>query len=147
MELCIKIVDRKAPGPRYATQGSVGFDLAARITMTVPPKGYAMIPLNVVVKVPSGHALLVLPRSSLFIKKGLLVANSVGVIDEDYCGPNDEIKLVVFNPLEKEVVVRRGEYIAQGILVKIEKATLKEVEEISCEDRGGFGSTGGYNDS
>ncbi|MCD6503713.1 MAG: dUTP diphosphatase [Thermoplasmata archaeon] len=143
MRLKIKIVDKSCPGPRYATEGSVGFDLASRETVVVPPKGYALIPLNVIVKVPKGYALLIFPRSSLFIKKRLLVANSVGVIDEDYCGPDDEVKLIVFNPFDVEITVKKGEYIAQGILVRIERANLVEVEDLGCKNRGGFGSTGG----
>ena len=140
----MKIIDKSVPSPRYATEGSVGFDLPARVTVKVPPKGYAMVPLNVVVKVPKGYALLVLPRSSLFLKKGVIVANSVGVIDEDYCGPEDEVKMIVFNPFEKEVTIKRGEYIAQGLVVKVEKPKIVEVDEIPCKSRGGFGSTGGY---
>ncbi|MBI2634597.1 hypothetical protein HYW82_02945 [Candidatus Peregrinibacteria bacterium] len=67
-----------------------------------------------------------------------------GIIDHDYCGQEDEIKVLVYNFTEKEVMIQRGEKIAQGVFVKIDKFEWEEVDEMRKESRGGFGSTGGY---
>jgi len=144
MEVKIKIIDKNAPMPRYATEGSVGFDLASREDIEIPPREFALIPLNIIIKVPKGYALFITPRSSLFLKKRLIVPNSVGIIDQDYCGPEDEVKLLVYNIGDKPVKIKKGEYIAQGIIVKIEKINFSFVENVEYKSRGGFGSTGGY---
>ncbi len=143
MELKIWRIDKELPMPKYSTEGSVAFDLFSREDIVIPPKSARKVPLNVIIQVPRGHALLILPRSSLFIKKGLLMANSVGIIDWDYCGKADEVMALLYNPGDEEAIVRRGERIAQALLVKIERPEIRESppEERS---RGGFGSTGGY---
>ena len=71
-----------------------------------------------------------------------MLANSVGIIDQDYCGEKDEIKALVLNFNKKPVIVKKGERIAQGILVKIARPRIEEVEKMSGKSRGGFGSTG-----
>ncbi len=129
--------------PKYSTKGSVAFDLVARKDVKIPPRGVKKVPLNVVVQVPAGYALLIFPRSSLFLRKGLLMANSVGIIDQDYCGKEDEIMALLYNPGEREVEIKRGERIAQAMLVKIERPKIVESEPKE-KSRGGFGSTGGY---
>ena len=85
--------------------------------------------------------LLVALRSSTPRKKGLHKPHGIGVIDNDYCGDEDEVKVQVFNSTDKEVVVEKGERIAQGIFVKIDKFEWDEVEKMG-KSRGGFGSTG-----
>ena len=100
------------------------------------------MPGNVIVKVPEGFALLILPRSSLPRKKALVCPHSLGLIDQDYHGPKDEIFVQVQNISDGPVTVERGERIAQGLFVKIERATFKEVDSHGVESRGGFGSTG-----
>ena len=143
MRVRVTRVDKSLPLPKYLTEGSVAFDMYSRKDVTVPPKGVAKVPLNLIIKVPKGYALLIFPRSSLFLKKGLLMANSVGIIDQDYCGEEDEICALLYNPGNNEVAIRRGERIAQGLLVKIERAEFYE-GKAEKESRGGFGSTGGY---
>ena len=83
-------------------------------------------------------------RSSLPLKKGLVVANAVGVIDRDYCGPADEVKVQVMNVGDAPVTIERGERIAQGLILPVTRVQFEEVEAIAAESRGGFGSTGGY---
>ncbi|MBD3330705.1 dUTP diphosphatase, partial [Candidatus Peregrinibacteria bacterium] len=61
-----------------------------------------------------------------------------------YCGPEDEIKVLVYNFTDENKEIVRGEKIAQGVFVRIDKFEWEEVEEIDSESRGGFGSTGGY---
>ncbi|KXK11956.1 MAG: Deoxyuridine 5'-triphosphate nucleotidohydrolase [Microgenomates bacterium OLB23] len=76
-----------------------------------------------------------------------MVANSIGIIDQDYCGDEDEIKLQVLNFSEQPVTVEKGERIAQGMLMRIEKVDEFVVHNNMSEvSRGGFGSTGGHNE-
>ena len=86
--------------------------------------------------------LLLASRSSLPRKKGLMIPNGVGIIDQDYCGPEDEIHIQVYNFTSAPVHIERGERLAQGIFVRIAQVEWEEVEEIGEKSRGGFGSTG-----
>src|SRR3954465_3405526 len=132
------------PLPKYESPGAAGFDLAASQEVTVPPGGVALIPTGIVVEVPRGHFLGVFARSSTPLKRGLMVANGVGVIDEDYCGPRDEIKIQVLNFTQSPVTVARGDRIAQGLLLPIPRADWVETDEpLRDGSRGGFGATGG----
>lgn len=142
MKVRITRIDTALPLPRYETEGSVGFDFVVREDTVIPPRGIALIPGNVVVETPQGHMLMVTLRSSTPRKKGLIIPHGLGVIDHDYCGPHDEVKIQVYNVTEAPVTVARGERIAQGIFVKIEKVGWEEVASIKEESRGGFGSTG-----
>lgn len=142
MKISIQRIDTTLPLPEYASIGAVGFDFVTRVTTKIEPNAIALVPGNVIVKVPEGYALLVLPRSSLPRKKGLVCPHSIGVIDCDYHGPKDEIMVQVQNVTDKPVTVQRGERIAQGIFVKTEKAEWTEVDDHGAETRGGFGSTG-----
>ena len=89
--------------------------------------------------------LVVASRSSTPLKKGLTPPHGFGIIDHDYCGPTDEIGVLVYNFTSDPVEIRRGEKIAQGVFVKIDKFEWEEVSEMEGRSRGGFGSTGGYN--
>lgn len=143
MKLKIKQIDTTLPKPEYQTKGSVAFDLYARAKTIIKSFSPTIIPLNVIIKTPPGHVLILAARSSLPLKKKLMVANSIGIIDQDYCGENDEIGLQVINFSKSDVVVEKGERIAQAMLVKISKAhTFNFVKTISDKSRGGFGSTG-----
>lgn len=145
MQVKLKRIDKELPLPVYETSGSVGFDILAREKIEVPSKGVAMVPGNLIIEVPTGYMLIVASRSSTPLKKGLLPPHGFGIIDHDYCGPADEIRVLVYNFKDEAAVVERGEKIAQGVFVKIDKFEWQEVEEMSRESRGGFGSTGGYN--
>jgi dUTP pyrophosphatase len=142
MQVHVSRIDPTLPLPTYASAGAVGFDFVTRETTNVPPGEIALVPGNVVVKVPAGYALLIVPRSSLPRKKGLVCPHSVGVIDQDYCGPKDEILVQVKNITDGPVVVERGERIAQGLFVKVDTAEWVEVQNHGADSRGGFGSTG-----
>lgn len=142
MDAKIHRIDKALPLPECQTKDAVGFDFVAREATTIPAKTIGLIPGNVVVGVPEGYMLLVSLRSSTPRKKGLLMPHGIGVIDSDYCGPDDEVKIQVYNFTDAPVTVDRGERIAQGIFVHIDKPQWKEVENIDGESRGGFGSTG-----
>ena len=135
-------VDPALPLPAYETPGSVGFDLLAREETMVAPGGIARIPANVIVETPPGYMLLVAARSSTPAKKGLSVPHGIGVIDQDYCGPEDEVKVQVYNFTDAPVTVARGERIAQGIFVRVDQAAWEELAAPERPTRGGFGSTG-----
>jgi len=92
--------------------------------------------------VPTGHFLGIFARSSTPLKRGLIVANGVGVIDSDYSGPNDEIMIQVLNFTTDPVHVTRGDRLAQGIVLPAPRVTWQEVTEIRQVTRGGFGATG-----
>jgi dUTP pyrophosphatase len=72
-----------------------------------------------------------------------MVANGVGVIDADYCGPADEIKIQVLNITDAPVLVKRGDRLAQAMVLPAPRVEWDEVEEMAAPTRGGFGSTGG----
>lgn len=138
----IKRLDKELPLPIYETAGSVGFDLVARETTTIPTGTIELIPGNVIVEVPEGYMLALASRSSTPRKKGLTPPHGFGVIDQDYCGPTDEIKIQVYNFSGEVVTIERGEKIAQGVFVRVDRFEWEEVDEIRTESRGGFGSTG-----
>jgi dUTP pyrophosphatase len=142
MKIRIQRVDKELPLPAYATGGAVAFDVVTRVTTVVEPGGIALVPGNVIVGIPEGTMLLVAPRSSMPRKKGLTFPHGVGLIDQDYCGPEDELLIQVQNITKEPVTVERGERIAQAVFIRIEKAEWEEVEGHGTETRGGFGTTG-----
>lgn len=142
MKLSIKLIDASLPSPSYQTKGAVAFDLYSRVNLEIAPWQVTLIPLNLIVKIPKGYFLMITARSSLALKKNLILANGVGVIDQDYHGKEDEIKASVINFSQNPVVIKKGERIAQAILVKIAKVEkFVKINKIKKKSRGGFGST------
>jgi dUTP pyrophosphatase len=141
MKVFIKRIEESLPLPVYETHGSVGFDFLAREPVTIQPGKIELIPSNMVIQTPPGYALIVVPRSSTPKKKCLDMPHSIGVIDQDYSGEKDEIMIQVRNFSTEEVKIKRGERIAQGIFIKVEKAEFIEKTHMSENNRGGFGST------
>lgn len=141
MKVRIKRIDKNLPLPVYETDGSVGFDILAREDVTIDDGTIELIPANIIVEVPKHYMLVVASRSSTPRKKGLTTPHGFGIIDHDYCGPEDEIKIQVYNFSGKEVKILKGEKIAQGVFVRIDKFEWDEVDEIRDSSRGGFGST------
>jgi dUTP pyrophosphatase len=129
------------PLPGYESAGAAAFDLSAAEAVVIQPGAVALVPTGLVVEVPAGMFLGIFARSSTPLKRGLMVANGVGVVDPDYCGPTDEVKIAVFNRTSAAVTVSRGDRIAQGIILPAPRVTWDEVEELRTESRGGFGST------
>ncbi len=141
MQARIQRIDKSLPLPVYETAGSVGFDLIARESLTVEPGKIELIPGNVIIEVPQGYMLAVASRSSTPKKKGLTPPHGFGIIDHDYCGPTDEVKIQVYNFSDVAVTIERGEKIAQGVFVRVDKFEWQEVDSIREQSRGGFGST------
>jgi dUTP pyrophosphatase len=142
MQLKITRLSPGVPLPAYATAGAAAFDLAAAADVEVPPHGIALVPTGLVVEVPPGHFLAILARSSTPLKRGLMVANGVGVVDADYCGPADEVKVQVINVTTSPVRVAAGDRIAQGMVLAAPRLELVEQPLADRASRGGFGSTG-----
>lgn len=141
MKIKIKRIDKTLPLPQYQTAGSVAFDFVAREAITIESRSTNYVPLNVCIAPPEGYMLLLAARSSLH-KRGLMLANGVGLFDQDFCGNADEYKAVLYNFTDAPITVERGDRIVQGAFKPIEKCEWMEVDDMETPDRGGFGSTG-----
>jgi dUTP pyrophosphatase len=135
-------LDPAVPLPSYQTAGAAGFDLASSADVAIAPGAIVLIPTGLVVEVPQGHFLGIFARSSTPLKKGLVVANGVGVLDSDYCGPTDEVKIQVMNVTKYPVTVHKGDRIAQGIVMPFVRVEIEDGTGAKGASRGGFGSTG-----
>ena len=137
----IRRLDESVRLPAYESEGAAAFDLSASRDVEIQPGEIVLVPTGLVVEVPPGMFLGVFARSSTPLKRGLMVANGVGVVDSDYCGPHDEIKIAVVNVTRSAVSVRAGDRLAQGILLPAPRVVWEEVDELRPVSRGGFGST------
>ncbi len=100
-----------------------------------------IIPLGIAMQLPSGYEAHLAPRSSTFKKWGILQTNSVGVIDESYCGDNDQWGMSVYATRNTEI--HKGDKICQFRIIKKQPSIFfVRVDKLNNEDRGGFGSTG-----
>jgi dUTP pyrophosphatase len=142
MRLKIRRLDSTVSLPNYGTSEAAGFDLASAHDLLVGPRQIALVRTGLVIEVPTGYFLAIFARSSTPLKRGLIVANGVGVIDPDYSGPNDEVMIQVMNVTETDVRIQRGDRLAQGIVLPAPRVTWEEVSEIREVTRGGFGATG-----
>ena len=142
MRLNIKRLDSTIPLPAYGTDEAAGFDLASAHDLTVRPREIALVRTGLIIEVPTGHCLAIFARSSTPLKRGLQVANGVGIIDPDYNGPADEVMIQVLNFTDADVEIRRGDRLAQGIILPAPRVRWQEVAEIGQATRGGFGATG-----
>lgn len=127
--------------PTRATSGSAGYDFFAPEDITIPFGGSVTIGSGIISHLAPGQVLLIAPRSGLGFKYGVRLANTIGVIDEDF---KDEIKIKLVNDdssvnlTASEVVIPKGTALAQGIIVKYDKVR----DDVSTAERtGGFGST------
>jgi len=134
--------DKSVSIPDYQTAGSVAFDLSPSEDAVIPPHEIRLIPTGLVICTPPGHMLVIAARSSTPLKKGLMIANGIGIVDQDYCGPDDEIKLQLFNFTDKPVEIKKGDRIAQGLFLKLDRIEFEEAPQLDSKSRGGFGSTG-----
>jgi len=128
--------------PAYGTAGSAAFDLALSEDVTIAPGEVRLVPTGLVIEVPERMFLAVFARSSTPLKRGLMVANGVGVVDSDFCGPTDELKIPILNITTQPVHLVVGDRIAQGIILPSPRVQWDEVSALREESRGGFGATG-----
>ena len=141
MRLRIKRLDKGIPMPEYANPGDAGFDLRATEDVAINPRETVMVGTGIAVEIPEGHVGLVFPRSGLASKKGVSLANCVGVVDSGYRG---EVKLPLRNAGRDAVCVSRGVRCAQMVVVPYAACELMESDELADTERGagGFGSSG-----
>lgn len=141
MTVKIKRFDTELPLPEYKTGGAAAVDLMARQNLTIQPHQVGMVPLNIALKLPPGYWVLMAARSSLF-KKGVMMANGIGVGDEDFSGDGDEYHAALLNYTDQPVTIERGDRIVQMLLMTKQVFEWEEVEKLDATNRGGFGSTG-----
>lgn len=131
------------PLPTYMTRGAAGMDLLAAITdqVILPPGEIRILPTGLKVAIPTGYELQVRPRSGLAARRGIGVLNSPGTIDSDYRG---EIKVILINLGTEQLVIERGDRIAQLVLCPVFRISWEESAELPPTERGsgGFGHTG-----
>jgi dUTP pyrophosphatase len=138
-------LDGELPVPGYAREGDAGADLVATADVALPCQGgRGVVPTGVALAIPDGYAGLVVPRSGLAVRHGLTCLNAPGLIDSGYRG---EIRVILVNhDPEQDYTVRRGDRVAQLVLIKVEQAAFQLVGEGGLEQsqrgRGGFGHTG-----
>lgn len=117
-------------------------DLRASKDIDIHYGEYVEIPLGIAMELPEDYEAHVVPRSSMFRKYGLLQVNSVGIIDNSYCGDNDEWHLPVFC-LRSHSKIHKGDRLCQfRITRRMPQVEMIEVETLNNVDRGGLGSTG-----
>ena len=139
MQVKIKRVDKKLPLPTY-DKDAVCFDLPVRETTKIQSGAIGFVPVNAVIEVPKGYGLMIFSRSSTPRKKGLILANGVGVIDPFYRGDKDEIIAIFLNITKSAVVAKKGEHLVQGMFIKKNHVEWNEVESMDSVGRGGYKS-------
>ncbi|MDR6377235.1 dUTP diphosphatase [Paraburkholderia caledonica] len=146
MKLDLKILDARMRDqlPAYATTGSAGLDLRACLKepLTLKPGETALVPTGLAIHVGDpGYAALILPRSGLGHKHGIVLGNLVGLIDSDYQG---ELMISTWNRGETTFVLNPMERLAQLVIVPVVQAEFNIVDDFEQSERGagGFGSTG-----
>jgi dUTP pyrophosphatase len=145
-KLEVKILDERVRGmlPHYATPGAAGLDLRACVDapLTLNPGDSQLVSSGIAIHVGDpGHAAVVLPRSGLGSKNGIVLGNLVGLIDSDYQGP---LMISVWNRGRSAFTIQPLERIAQLVVVPVVQVEFEVVEQFAASARGagGFGSTG-----
>ena len=128
--------------PSYAYAGDAGLDLRSSEDVVLRPFERRLISTGLAIAIPDGYAGFVQPRSGLALKRGLSMANTPGLVDAHYRG---ELKVCAINlDPEEDIVISKGERIAQLVIQRVPTVSLKELDELDQTDRGaaGFGSSG-----
>ncbi|MFC5609848.1 dUTP diphosphatase [Variovorax soli] len=146
MRIDVKILDPRMAEqlPAYATPGSAGLDLRACLDapITLEPNGWQLVGTGIAIHLADpGYAALILPRSGLGHKHGIVLGNLVGLIDSDYQG---ELKVSAWNRSNVPFVLQPMERLAQLVIVPVVQARFNVVDEFPPSERGegGYGSTG-----
>jgi len=131
------------PLPSYASTDAAGADVCAALEaeLVLRPGARAAVPTGLCVEIPQGYEMQVRPRSGLALRDGIGLLNSPGTIDADYRG---EIKIILVNHGNQDVLVKRGDRIAQLVLAPVVTGIFEDAETLTPSERGeaGFGSTG-----
>ena len=143
VKVLVKRLDSKVKIPQYKTSGSSGMDLMAFVknSIKIEPNTLELVPTGLSVAIPEDLEIQIRPRSGLAAKSNIGVLNTPGTIDSDYRG---ELKIILFNHGNKELIVNNNDMLAQMVLMPILKMELEEVDQLpeSIRGSGGFGSTG-----
>jgi dUTP pyrophosphatase len=142
--LQVKKINPEAYNPVYNYESDSGFDLYSVEEIVLEPFGRALVPTGLAFGIPEEHEIQVRPKSGLALKQGLTVLNTPGTVDAGYDG---EIKVIMFNTTNKQVIINKGMKIGQAVLCPVVCGKYVEfelVENIEKRERGdnGFGSTG-----
>nr|WP_202627549.1 dUTP diphosphatase [Cellulomonas sp. APG4] len=137
------LLDDELPEPAYAHPGDAGADLVTRVDVVLAPGARSTVPTGVSIALPDGYAGFVHPRSGLAARHGITVVNAPGTVDAGYRG---EIQVTLLNTGDEEVVLRRGDRVAQLVVQRVEHARFVRAERLPGSHRGanGFGSSGGW---
>ena len=146
MKLDVKILDERLRSqmPAYATPGSAGLDLRACLEepLTLAPGAWQLVPTGMAIHLAdAGYAALILPRSGLGHKHGIVLGNLIGLIDSDYQG---QLMVSAWNRSQTVFTIAPMERIAQLVIVPVVQAEFNLVTEFPASERGegGYGSTG-----
>ena len=146
MQIDVKILDSRLNDnlPTYATPGSAGLDLRACLDapLTLEPNAWQLVPTGMAIYLEDpGYAALILPRSGLGHKHGIVLGNLVGLIDSDYQG---QLMVSAWNRSSTAFTIQPMDRIAQLVIVPVAQATFNVVQEFPASERGegGYGSTG-----
>jgi len=134
-------LDTGAVLPEYKTSGAAGADICSSEDCSINPNSWKMVSTGIFPEIPENFEIQVRSRSGLAAKNGVFVLNSPGTVDSDYRG---EIKVILANMSDKVFEVKKGDRIAQLVVMPVRQADFSIVPEISETERsaGGFGSTG-----
>ena len=139
----LKYLSDKVSRPEYAPRGSIGMDLSAATDSSFILRAgeRALVSAGIAVQIPKGYGGFIFARGGIAAKKGIVLANGVGIIDSDYTG---EVKILLENISNEDYTIKSGERIAQMVFLPVEEANLVIVDQLSKTMRGskGFGSTG-----
>ena len=140
-------IGQDVPPPSYATDGAAGMDLRACLDepAEIRPGKTVRIPTGVALFVRDpGYFICLAPRSGLSVRRGIVLANTVGIVDSDY---QDEIVIALLNRGKSKYIVQPGERVCQALFLPVARAELKFVDafsEVTARNTGGFGSTGRF---
>lgn len=127
--------------PPEAIEQGDWIDLRAAETILIVKGEFKYIPLGVAMQLPEGYEALVAPRSSLYKRRGIIMTNSIGIMDESYCGDGDQWRFPAY--ATRETIIPKGERICQFRIVKHQpEIEFEIVDTLGNPDRGGYGSTG-----
>jgi len=142
MKIAVRRLDPGLPLPSYARAGDAGLDLFAAEDVELNPGERAEVRTGIALAIPDGYAGFVQPRSGRALADGLSIVNAPGLVDAGYRG---EIKVIAINfDRTQPIQLRRGDRIAQLVILAVPQVDLEEVSELPTSERGsqGHGSTG-----
>ena len=141
MKIKIKYHSDKIEKLRYIDGKSDWIDLRAAEDVEMKAGEFKLINLGISVKLPEGYEMIIAPRSSTYKNFGIIQTNSIGVIDESYCGDDDILRMPV--KADRDTVIKTNDRICQFRIIEHQPTlTFEEVDHLDSNNRGGFGSTG-----